>query len=115
MQQAGYHHANMLAHQLRTDLQVQGTEMLALVQGLAEANADPPPTEVNPTQAPTANAVIQDAIQMEMLQLLRDIATRNNNNGGQGGRFRRGNRVRRTGRGNGGVNRRTPDNASFNR
>ena len=115
MQQAGYHHANMLAQQLRTDLQVQGTEMLALVQGLAEANADPPPTEVHPTQAPTANAVIQDAIQMEMLQLLRDIATRNNNNGGRGGRFGRGNRGGRTGRGNGGVNRRTPDNASFNR
>ena len=87
MQQAGYHHANMLAQQLRTDLQVQGTDMLALVQGFADANANQPPPEVNPPQAPAANAVIQDAIQMEMLQLLRDIATQNNNNGGRGGRL----------------------------
>ena len=32
MQQSGYHHANMLANQLRTDLQVQGTETLAIIQ-----------------------------------------------------------------------------------
>ena len=34
MQQAGYHHTNMLADQLRADLQIQGTEMLALVQSM---------------------------------------------------------------------------------
>ena len=34
MQQAGYHHAKMLAQQLRTDLTNQQTEMLAMMQNL---------------------------------------------------------------------------------
>ena len=42
MQQAGYHHANMLAEQLRTDLQAQGTEMLAIIKETAAANINPP-------------------------------------------------------------------------
>ena len=62
MQQAGYHHANMLANQLRTDLQVQGTEILAIVQELADANANLPPFPVQPIPEPAANAVIQDTI-----------------------------------------------------
>ena len=32
MQQASYHHANMLADQFCADIQIQGTEMLALIQ-----------------------------------------------------------------------------------
>ena len=46
MQQAGYHYMNMLAEQLHTDLQVQGTEMLALVQELADINLNQPPKPV---------------------------------------------------------------------
>ena len=34
MQPAGYHHANMLAQQLRDDLTNQQTEMLAMMQNL---------------------------------------------------------------------------------
>ena len=49
MQQVGYHHANMLADQLRADLQIQGTEILALVQSITIDNnqsveeVQPPP------------------------------------------------------------------------
>ena len=75
MQYVGYYHANMLANQLRTDLQVQGTEILAIVQELADANANLPPVAVQPIPEPAANAVIQDTIQVKMLRLLRDIAT----------------------------------------
>ena len=118
MQHAGYHHANMLAEQLCTDFQVQGTKVLAIVQELAEANANPPTETVQLPPAPVANAVIQDTIQVEMLRLLQDIANRNGNNGGRGGRGGRdnyGNRGGNSGRGNanGNRNRRTPDNASF--
>ena len=62
MQQAGYHHANMLADQLRINLQVQGTEMLVIVQELADANANTPPVAVHPIPALVANAVILDTI-----------------------------------------------------
>ena len=117
MQQAGYHHANMLAEQLRTDLQAQGNEMLALVQEMAAVNVNPPNEEVQPPQVPAANAVIQDTVQHEMLQLLRSIAA-NGNNGGQSGRNGRVGRNSRGGNGGRGnqtrVNRRTPDNAIFN-
>ena len=58
MQQAGYHHANMLANNLRTDLQVQGTEMLAIVQELAEGNVNLPPIPVQTISEPAVNAAI---------------------------------------------------------
>ena len=114
MQQAGYHHANMLADKLRADLQMPGNEMLAMVQGFVESNINQPPEEELPQPAPAANAVINDSIQLEMLRLLRDMSSQNNaypGRGGRGGRHvhtGRGTRGRRTGT-------RTPDNASFNR
>ena len=118
MQQAGYHHANMLADQLRINLQVQGTEMLVIVQELADANANTPHVAIQSPPAPAANTVIQDTIKVEMLRLLRDIANQNGNNGGRGGRGGRGNyagRGRYGGRGtaNGSRNLRSPDNARF--
>ena len=114
MQQAGYHHANMLADKLRADLQMQGNEMLAMVQGFAESNITQPPEEEHPQPAPAANAVVQDSIQLEILRLLRDISAQNSQNSGRGGR---GGRTGRTARGNGGprIGTHTPDNASFNR
>ena len=117
MQQAGYHHANMLADKLRADLQMQGNEMLAMVQGFAEANSNQPSEEEQPHPAPAANAVVQDSIQLEILQLLRDLAGQNNRNSGRGGRGGRTGRTTRTARGNGGPRTytRTPDDASFNR
>ena len=32
MQQAGYHHANMLASQLKSDLEARSTKMMTLMQ-----------------------------------------------------------------------------------
>ena len=120
MQQAGYHHANMLAEQLRTDLQVQGTEMLAIVQEMAAATINPPENGNQPPPAPAANAALQPTAETEMLQLLRTIAANCNLNGsndGQGARnYSRGQNGRGVngGRGNAArVIRRTPDNANF--
>ena len=123
MQQAGYHDTNMLADQLRTDFQVQGTEMLAIVQELADANSNTSLATVQPIPAPAANTVIQDTIQVKILRLLRNITTQNENNGGRGDRGDRGNyggrggyRGRRGYRGcgnNGNRNCHTPDNTSF--
>jgi len=72
MQQAGYHHANMLAAQLRADLQVQGSEMLAMVQEMSID--DNPPTDSRSPPEPAANASVGDTVQVEMLRLLRQIA-----------------------------------------
>ena len=83
MQEAGYHHANMLPDQRRADLQLQGTEMLALVQSMVIDNNQPveevqPPTQPQPV--PAANAVMQDNMQVKILRLLRNIAQQNGNN-----------------------------------
>ena len=86
MQQPGYHHANILAKQLRTDLQAQGTEMLAIVQEMAAANSNPPEDKYQPPPPPAANAAIQRTAQTEMLQLLRTIAANCNNNGNNDGK-----------------------------
>ena len=81
----------MLVKQLRTDLQVQGTEMLAIVQESADTNAYLPHVTVQLIPKPAANAVIQDTIKVEMLRISRDIPTQNGNNGGRGGQGGRGN------------------------
>ena len=70
MQQAGYHHANMLAAQLRLDMDNRNNEMLAMVQTqlmVSEDSPDPAP------ENPSANIVSQDSVQLEMLKLLRAI------------------------------------------
>ena len=108
MQQAGYHHANMLAEQLCADLRLQGIEMLALVQSMANIDNNPPVYEAQhrpqPPPVPVANAVMKDAVQVEIIHLLRDIAHQNGNNrqrgrdgqegwGGQGGGTNRNHRT----------------------
>ena len=117
MQQAGYHHANMLASQLRVDLNNQQTEMLAMVQNMV-IQEPPPAQESLAEEAPVqeaANATIGGNVQLQMLQILQAMqATQATGNqqgqqqsqrqGQQGGN---GNRNR--------TNRRTPDDASFNR
>jgi hypothetical protein len=68
MQQAGYHHANMLAAQLRIDMDNRNNEMLAMVQTqLME------PEESQVPYNPSANIATQDTVQLEMLKLLRAI------------------------------------------
>ena len=74
MEQAGFHHANMLADQLRANLEAQSSAMLAMVQESTTDN-NPPIVSNNPP-APAANASVSvgDPVQLEMLCLLREIA-----------------------------------------
>ena len=111
MQQAGYHHANMLTQQLRDDLTNQQTEMLAMMQNLVIPEQEPfNEPEIAPQ--PAANAAVND-IQVQMLQVLQAMqAAQQNGNGGRnnnGGNDNKGNgwHCRR--------NPRTPDNAAFAR
>ena len=121
MQQAGYHHANMLASQMRDNLNNQQVEMMAMMQSMMteppsaqefEQPMQPITSEIQSQQV--ANAVVADNVQLQMLQILQTMQAaqqqgrRNNRGGGQN-----------TGNQNGGgrerVNRRTPDDATFNR
>ena len=111
MQQAGYHHANMMAAQLRTTMTDCDTEMLAMLQGLAEQDANPPQAEVIPQPAPAANAATNQDIQLEMLRILQEIQNTYTGRAGRGGRGGRGGQ----GDNNSNRNTRTPDNATFNR
>ena len=98
MKQVGYHHANILRGHLCADLQLQGTEMLELVQSMVNIDSNPPVDEAQPPPQPpplpVTNTVMQDNMQVEILRLLRDIAQQNGNNcrcgqdgqEGQGGR-----------------------------
>ena len=74
----------MLADQLCVDLQLQVTEMLAIVQSIANINDNPPVDEgQTPPQPPpvsVANDVMQDTVHVEILRLLRDITQQNGNN-----------------------------------
>ena len=70
MQHAGHHHANMLAAQLRIDMDNCNNEMLSMVQNqmlVSEDSPDPAP------ETPCANNISQDYMQLEMLNLLRAI------------------------------------------
>ena len=105
MQQAGYHHANMLASQLRADIVQQQTEMLAMMQDLVTG---PPPQEDEIPVQQAANATIADNVQMQMLQILRQMQAAQN--AGNANRERVPGRDRTRNR-----NRKTPGNASFQR
>ena len=81
MQQAGYHHANMLAEQLKTDMQRRDQELFSVLQSVVDTNAStasPPslaPSEISsitPSQQ-HANAVQSDPIQLEMLKILQKM------------------------------------------
>ena len=68
MHQAGYHHANMLAQQMRTDLTNQQTEMLVMVQTLLPV---PEQSNYQPKLVvqPAANTAI-NTVQQQMLKIL---------------------------------------------
>ena len=117
-QHAGYHHANMLASQMRAELSNQQAEMLAVMQSMVppdEAPAQEENEQANdsgtnavPTQQ-MANAVIADNVQLQMLRILQSMQESQQNSTGNngGGEQNGGGRVR--------VNRRTPDSETFNR
>jgi hypothetical protein len=108
MQQAGYHHANMLAAQLRMDMDNRNNEMLAMVQSqIIVPEEDPEP------ENPSANIVSQDSVQLEMLKLLRaiqnDLRTPRTQTSSQTANPAQGGQPRRT------KPKKTPDDASFPR
>ena len=110
MQQAGYHHANMLAQQLQVNLENQQREMLAMVQNMVP-EAQEHIANTQHVEQQTANAVVT-TVQQQMLEILQNMQAAqlannnpNNANNGDGG----GGQPRRR------RNRRTPDNATFNR
>ena len=78
MQQAGYHHANHLAQQMRTDLDTRNTEMMSIIQtALSHASTAPSCDDTTLSDLTPAhhqaNSVATDPIQLEMLQLLRQM------------------------------------------
>ena len=123
MQQAGYHHANHLASQLREDIEKRDIELLTVLQSTVETNSvqsSPPslapslvPSEMSMTASTLshqANSVQGDPVQLEILKLLRQMQqtmvsppqqSNKGNNSGQRNRRRQP--------------RKTLDNATFNR
>ena len=62
MQQAGYHHADYLAQQLRIDMQARNMEILAMLQDVAANTSSEPAftnTEDTPTLAPSSSSYQQ--------------------------------------------------------
>ena len=85
MQQAGYHHANHLAQQLRSDIQQRDQDLLTVLQQAIETNsaASIPPISqpsVASTEISTVtenqqqlNTVRSDPVQLEMLKILQQM------------------------------------------
>ena len=71
MQQARYHHANMLVTQLRANLDTRNSQMLAMVQKYTDTE-EQQDNEATPDK-PAANALTHDAIQLNMLRFLQKI------------------------------------------
>ena len=117
MQQAGYHHANHLASQLREDIEKRDTELFSVIQSAMETASQAPslaPSDISLVTPPVhqhANAVQGDPVQLEMLKILQQIqqtmttTTSQPTQQGRGGRQGQGRRTPR----------KTPDDASFNR
>ena len=78
MQQAGYHHANALAQEIRQELQAQlearDSKMYAVLQqipGLTDTSSSSEDSYEEPQEA--VNSLTAGSIQLEILKLLRDI------------------------------------------
>mmetsp|Transcript_14780 Transcript_14780/g.21115 ORF Transcript_14780/g.21115 Transcript_14780/m.21115 type:complete len:393 (+) Transcript_14780:111-1289(+) len=110
MQQAGYHHANLLAEQLRQDITTQNHQLMAMVQTMQTMETNPEPVQQ------VANAATADNVQMEILHLLRSMNQQMHSTGANNG----GNLQDAPNEPNGGNprsrnrNRCTPNDASFN-
>jgi len=81
MQQAGYHHAHMLAEQLKTDMARRDQELITVIQSVVDSNTSvgTPPTMVSsdmssftPSQQ-QVNAVQTDPMQLEMMKILQQM------------------------------------------
>ena len=121
MQQAGYHHANILATQLYANIAQHQTEMLAMMQKLVIKQVNEQkgvPDE--PQVQPATNATMEGSLQLQMLRILQKMQVTQNeghnkadsHNGGGGNRNvnRDNSRDRSQNR-----NKKTPDNAAFQR
>ena len=82
MQQAGYHHANHLAQQMRTDNDCRDTELMSILSTAVD-NMSVAPSMVEsdvgsvftpPPYQHQANAVQTDPVQLGMLKLLQQIS-----------------------------------------
>ena len=80
MQQAGYHHANSLAQQLRSDIQQRDNDLLTVLQQAMEANSAASSPSLAPTDISTVtdhpqqvNSVRSDPIQLEILKILQQM------------------------------------------
>ena len=78
MQQAVYHHANMLAQQLKNNLERRDTKPFLIIQSVAESTALPP--SVPPTKVSTITASQQhmnttqtDPFQLELFKILQQM------------------------------------------
>ena len=84
MQQAGFHHANLLAnqmaHDMREELASQNQELMTLLQtAMSQQGSPAPPASATTMSTLTpathqANAITTDPIQMEMLKLLKELS-----------------------------------------
>ena len=114
MQQAGYHHANHLASQLRDDIMKRDTELLTVIQSAIETSSTPPslaPSDISTVTSQSQqqiNAVQRDPVQLEILKLLQQMQQ------SMAVSTTQGNTNRNTGQQNRNrPPRKTPDNASF--
>ena len=79
MQQAGYHHANHLAEQLRQDIEKHNTNLLTVIQLAVETNSVAPSVAASDISILTssvqqqANSIQGDPIQLEILKLLQQM------------------------------------------
>lgn len=74
MAQSGFHHANHLASEIRSELRENQTQMLSLLQDFNDPNIQPEyETNLKNTELETANAVTQTAVQSETLKVLQQL------------------------------------------
>ena len=75
MQQAGYHHANMLAQSLKEDLDQKNEELLTMMQSVIEQSTTQPDpaSEISAPSAHLASTPTNDTVQLQILQLIQQI------------------------------------------
>lgn len=110
MLQPGQHHANLLVSQIRDDMHTRNAEVMQLIQTVLteNENENEENEESEGNNVNSVNATVKDNVQVEMLRILRNIATNINNNNNNNSQNGQGGGARRRPR-------KTPDNANFHR